>query len=69
MSGVAGGPHAEAGADGIAPVTLQELAGGLLSTAALVDDVVGVGPALSGERGGDGLDVALLVAVGVGGGV
>jgi len=69
VSRVTAGPLAEAGSDDIAPITLLDLAGGLLSAAALVNDVVGVRPALFGERGGYGLDVALLVAVGVGGSV
>lgn len=61
---VGGRPRAEAGADGVAPVTPRLLAGRLLAGAALVDDELGV-PALCGEEGSEGLNVALLVEVGV----
>lgn len=65
---VGGGADTEAGADGVAPVALLDLAGGLLAGTAGVDDELG-GEAGGVEQGGEGLDVALLIVVGVGGGV
>lgn len=58
------GTKAKAGADGIAPVTPSQLASGLLTGAALVNDEVSV-PSLSGEEGLESLDVVLLIIVGV----
>lgn len=67
-AGVGGGAGAEAGADGVAPVTLLDLARGLHAGAARVDDELG-GEAGGVEQRGEGLDEALLIVVGVGGGV
>lgn len=61
---VGGGTKTKTGADGIAPVTPSQLAGGLLTRAALVNDEVSV-PSLSSEEGLESLDVVLLVIVGV----
>lgn len=69
IASVARRTSTEPGTAGIAPITLLDLTGGLHARAALVDDEFRVGPAVGGEDGGEGVDEAFLVAVGVGGGV
>lgn len=61
---VGGRPHAEAGTDGVAPVTPFELAGRLLAAAALIDDELGIPTPLAEQRG-EGVDVAAFVVDGV----
>lgn len=53
----------------IAPISLQDLASGLLSAARLIDDELSIGPSSIGKSGSNGVDVAPLITVGVGGGV
>lgn len=59
----------ETSADLIAPISLLDLASWLLSAARLVDDETSTWPSSVGKSGADGVDVALLVTVGVGAGV
>lgn len=59
----------ETSADLITPITLLDLASWLLTAARLVDDEMRTGPSVIGKSGSDGVDVALLVTVVVGGGV
>lgn len=60
---------AETCADLIAPISLLDLASGLLSAARLINDELSIGPSSIGKSGSNGVDVALFVTVGVGGGV
>lgn len=53
----------------VAPISLLDLTSGLLSAARLVDDEASTRPTVARESRGQGVDVALLVTVGVRGGV
>lgn len=59
----------ETSTDLVAPISLLDLASWLLSAARLVDDETSTWPSCVGKSGADGVDVALLVTVGVGAGV
>lgn len=50
---------------GVAPIALSLLTSRLLTRSALVDDKLDIGPALLSEKRSEGVDVSLLIVVGV----
>lgn len=65
IASVGGRSKSETSTLGIAPITLSLLAGRLLTRSALVDDELDIGPTLLGKKRSEGVNVSLLVVVGV----
>lgn len=65
ITSVGGRSKSETSTLGVAPIALSLLAGRLLTGSALVDDKLDIGPTLLSEKRSEGVDVSLLIIVGV----
>lgn len=65
ITSVGGRSKSETSTLGVAPIALSLLASRLLTRSALVDDELDIGPALLSEKRSEGVDVSLLIVVGV----
>lgn len=65
ITSVGGRSKSETSTLGVAPITLSLLTSRLLTRSALVDDKLDIGPALLSEKRSEGVDVSLLIVVGV----
>lgn len=69
VTSAGGRPDTETSADGVAPITPSCLSSWLLAAAAGISDEMNICPTIVLEKWGNGVDVELLIVVGVTGGV